>query len=137
MSMLSPRETSLTVTHGGQEYTLVFDMETIARFEDATDLSIFEAMQGMNSGRPPKLTVLGMLLKASLAAHHPDVTRAEAMAMMINPQVQTLFAQAMASAMPDPDDTGEDTAQPAAGPTNRRARRAAKACAGKTSTSSP
>jgi len=121
----SPASGALTFEHAGQPFTLVFDMEAIARFEDATNLSIFEAVQGLGTGRPPKLSVLGALLQAALAAHHPGVTRAEAMAMMVNPQVQALFAEGLSAAMPQTGDAGEDGETPPANPPAKRSGRAA------------
>lgn len=124
MTGISPRRAELALDHGGQRFTLVFDMETIARFEDATDLSIFEAVQGMGGGRMPKLSVMGALLQAALATHHPDVTRGDAMAMMVDPAVQALFAEGLTAAMPQAADTGADIQgdgeTPPANPRKRR-----------------
>ncbi len=112
----SPAGGTLSFEHRGQQFTLAFDMEAIARFEETTDLSIFEAVQGLGTGRPPKLSVLGALLQSALAAHHPEVTRADAMAMMVNPEVQALFADGLTGAMPQSGDAGEDGETPPVNP---------------------
>lgn len=107
----SPRRVNLAFTHEGQEFILVFDMETIARFEEATDLSIFDAVAGLVPGKSPKLSVMGSLLQAALAEHHPDLTRADAMTLLTVPKVQALFAEGIASAMPQAADTDPDSAE--------------------------
>jgi len=121
----NPMNGALSFEHEGRRFTLVFDMEAIARFEESTDLSIFEAVQGLGTGRPPKLSVLGALLQAALAANHPDVTRGDAMAMMVNPAVQALFAEGLSGAMPQTGDAGEDGDTPPANPPKARPVRAA------------
>jgi hypothetical protein len=126
MTMRSPRQTALAFDHEGERFTLVFDMETIARFEDATDQSIFEAVGALGSGKPPKLSMMGALLQAALAEHHPEVTRGKAMAMLVIPEVQKLFAEGLAAAMPKAGDTGQPDAEdgdtpPANPPTRKRA----------------
>lgn len=95
---------------GDDRYTLVFDMDAIAAFEDATDLSIFEVFGNLAaaqaSGKPPKLSVLGSLLQAGLSRNHPGMTRADAMALVVNPAAQEALAVAFELAIP-PAQSGE------------------------------
>lgn len=126
----SPRRVELAFDHEGQTFTLVFDMETIARFEDATDISVFDVVAGMGPGKMPKLSVMGSLLQAALAEKHPDVSRTDAMGMFANPQVQALFAEGLASAMPKAGDTAskaEDGKTPTANPPKAGARKKPRA----------
>jgi hypothetical protein len=103
-------EVSLDI--GGRHYTLVFDMEAIAAFEDATDKSIFTVAQQLgNPAEPPKLSLLGSLLQAGLSRHHPDVTRADAMAMFTDPATRDALAEAFALAMPAAEE-GEQSDPP-------------------------
>jgi len=135
----TPRRVELAAEYLGQTYTLVFDMETVARYEEATDRSLIALLQGWQGDAvkaPPKLSDLGQILLAALGEHHPELTRSHAMEMIMDPGVQALFNEGLAASMPQPGDDGEDTASPAAGPINRRARRAAKGSAGKTGSSS-
>lgn len=113
---------------GGEKYTLVFDWDAIALFEDATDLSIFEVFgvvgQASAGGKPPKLSLLGSLLQAGLARHHPQITRAQAMEMVINPEAQAALTGAFEIAVPatDAGEAGEaddDDGAPAPLPAGR------------------
>lgn len=103
---------------GGKSYTLVFDMEAIAAFEDATDMSIFTVFGSLaaakDGGKAPKLSMLGSLLQAGMVRHHPEVTRGDAMAIVMDPAAQEALMKAFELATPPAAaaEGGEATADP-------------------------
>lgn len=124
----SPRSVSLSFAYLGEDYTMVFDFETIAAFEEATGSSVL-ALAATSAGAPPKLSTLGAMMHAALGRHHPDLTLVHAMQMVTDPAVQAVFGKGLASAMPQPADSGEAGA-PGANPP-QRGRGAKKRSAGK------
>lgn len=104
--MPNPANVEKRFTFGGEDYVLVFDWEAIAIFEDETNSSIFDILAPLTGGSP-KLSTMAMMLKAGLARHHPDLTRADAMAMLVDPEVQALFNSGVASMMPQAGDTDD------------------------------
>lgn len=146
----TPRRVVIPLTYQGFAMTMVFDMETVARYEIATAASFLDLVDRMQpltpeqiaAGVPPKRKVqtheMGSLLQAALAEHHPDVTRALAMQMLFDPAVQKLFGEGIGQSMPRNDDADRNAGAGGAAAGNRKARRASRSSsAGKTGSSSP
>lgn len=147
----TPRRAETTITYLGTAFTLVFDMETVARYEMATSRSFLEDVAALAQtnekpdqdggqiappAKPLQLTRLGELLLAALGEYHPELTRSHAMQMVLSPEVSEAFGNTLAGGMPQPGDVAPEAGGAAAG--NRQQRRAAKPArsGGKTGTSS-
>lgn len=95
---------SVSVTYKGTEFLLVFDMEAIAFFERAADVSIAEALDGLQlafaAGRAPKLSHLAFLVQAGLHRHHPEINLNEAARMSGDPAVFRALNGGVREAMP-------------------------------------
>lgn len=131
--MTSPRTVTRTVDFEGEQFTLVFDFEVIADFEEGLGISIGDVLNPPGGGSP-MLSRLAKLLLASLRRNHPDADLNLAGAMLADPKVKEEFFGATAAAMPKSGDIeGAEGNAPAA---NRKARRAATSrSAGKTGSS--
>lgn len=121
----TPNRVELPITYQGTAYTLVFDMMMVARFEEATDKSFLGEMQGLVASKgaededeakrpPPKLSLMGQLLRAALGEHHPETTLAQAMQMVIDPDVAAMFNEGLGEAMPRAGDVAAEEAGTAA-----------------------
>ena len=90
-----------------ERYTLIFDFEAIAYFEDIAGDSMIDVMAGMEkaqaAGKTPKISHLGYLLQAGFQRHQPEMTPQEALAMAVQPDVQRQLGVAVSKAMPDAD----------------------------------
>lgn len=128
--MAAPATVEKRFAFEGKDYILIFDWEAIAAFEDETDLSIFDVVAPPGGGSP-KLSTMGSMLKAGLSQHHPDLTRSQAMAMLVSPDVQKLFNEGMTAMMPAQDDMEQEEGE--GNPPASRKPRAKKRGAGKTS----
>jgi hypothetical protein len=93
------------ITYRGQTFTAVFGMATIARFEIETGQSMPKVL---SEGNGIPFYLLGELLRAALAEHHPDLTREHAMQLAASPDGQAALSSGLTSAMPQAGDTGED-----------------------------
>jgi len=126
--MSNKQKGEVTLAIGSDRYTLVFDWEAIAIFEDATDRSILEVMgefdaAARGAGGPPKLTTLASLLSAAMQRHHPAMDRSACMGLVISPEAQSALAEAFEFAMPIAEDPGEVGNGPAGKPAARKSPR--------------
>lgn len=128
--MAGPGNVERRFTFEGEEYTLVFDWEAIATFEEETNSSIFDLLLPVGGGSP-KLLTMAMMLKAGLSRHHPDLERGQVMAMMADREVQQLFNSGVTSMMPQKGDSAEEKQQ--GNPKASRKPRGGKRGAGKPS----
>lgn len=120
----------------GAAYTLLFDWEAIAHFEDETDLSILEVMVSLQDaatgkGRAPKISTLGSLLSAAMRRHHPEMDRIACMKLVNDPGAMEALSEAFEFAMPQSDDpepgeVGNAPARPAKGSRSTGKRGSAK-----------
>lgn len=101
--MTAPASIRFEIEFEGKKYTGCVDEEAIAVFEDMTDRSIIEVAG--SPGRPPKLSLLGAFLAATLSRHHPGLTRIDGMKMLREPGVQEKLMGGLSDAMPQPGDT--------------------------------
>jgi hypothetical protein len=131
----TPRRAEATVSYLGHIFTLVFDMETVARYEEATgrsflqDVAELAANQTDNDDpeqprKPVQLRRIGELLLAALGECHPELTRKHAMQMALDPKINTAFGNTLSGGMPRPSDIDPEGGAAASG--NRQQRRAAK-----------
>jgi hypothetical protein len=122
----APRRIELPFTYQGHAFTAVFNMATIARFEEDTGQSVIDFVTRLGGGgSAPRISDLGRLLLAALGEHHPDLTLEHAMELITQPQVQALFTKGIAAAMPQPGDIPGDGPEaggtPAANPPKGKA----------------
>ena len=101
MSVAPKQEVAFEVD--GARYVLAFDFAAIAYFEDLADISLVDALAAMEraqqGGGSPKISHLGYLLQAGFRRNHPDMTPDTALALALNPDVQSQLGLAVASAM--------------------------------------
>ncbi|MFO6447866.1 hypothetical protein ACLBKU_12035 [Erythrobacter sp. NE805] len=132
--MARVRTVTDTLEFEGERYTLVFDFEVIADFEEGLGVSIGDVLNPPGGGSP-MVSRLARLMLAAIRRHHPDADLNLAGAMMTDPAIAAQFYGAVTSSMPQAGDVeGEAGSAATANPPNRRARRAA-ASAGKTGSS--
>ena len=125
----TPRRVERSFSYAGGDYTLVFDMETVARYEEMTGKSVFD-MLTPRPGAMPQMSAMGAMLLAALAEHHPDLERRHAMEMLTDPAVQALFNEGLAGSMPQPGDASTGAGKTPPGNPPKRATK--KGGAGKT-----
>lgn len=119
--MPSPAPIARTFTFDGRDWHLVFNFSVIAEFEETTGVSIIDVISPPGGGRP-MISRLARLLMFGLRPAHPEITLDEAGRMMVDPEVQALFTEQAAAAMPQTGDTGEDGDTPPANPPKGKAR---------------
>lgn len=129
--MASPAPVARVFDFEGEAYSLIFNFGVIAEFEESTGVSIIDVVAPPGGGNP-MISRLAKLLMFGLRPAHPDITLDDAGRMMSDAKVQALFSEQVAAAMPQSSDVGEVGGPSTANPLNRRARKAAKASAGKT-----
>jgi hypothetical protein len=113
----------------GEPYTLVFDFEVIAHFEETNGISLGDVLNPPGGGSP-MVSRLAKLFLSGLLPNHPDADLNLAGAMMASAGVQAKFYGAVSRSMPQAGDAGEEGNGTAP---NRKARRAAQSrSAGKT-----
>lgn len=109
--MTTPPRQEVAFEHEGRRYVLVFDFAAIAHFEDLADISLIDALgtmeQAQQAGRSPKISHLGYLLQAGFRRHHPEMTPDEALALAVDPVVQTQLGLAVSAAMGGGEAAGE------------------------------
>lgn len=115
-----------TISFDGEDYTLVFDFEVIAHFEETWGVSLGDVLQPPDGGSP-MLSRLAKLFQAGLLPNHPDADINLAGAMMASPDVKKQFFGLVSRSMPQAADTGEEGNAPKP---NRQARRAVKSRSG-------
>jgi hypothetical protein len=104
----TPRKVELGFDYQGGRFTATFSWATIARFEEDTGQSILDfAGRLAGGGTAPRLSDMAKFLLAALGPHHPDLTLDHAMELITLPEVQAIFAQGIAQAMPQPNDDRE------------------------------
>lgn len=131
----TPRTVERTFKYAGDEYTLVFDWETFAAFEEETGLSMIDVVAADGGSR--KITRLARLMLYGLKRYHPDLTLNHAGEMMSDPAVQALLSEGLSASMPQPGDTDAGDTDREAGDTPpadppKAAARPRKRSAGKT-----
>lgn len=67
----------VTLTHEGQDYTMVLDFNALCEYEDATDQEWRSFFKKLEDGTV-RATELRAMVWAGLRAHHPDITLAQA-----------------------------------------------------------
>lgn len=115
----SPKTVERSFEYEGATFTVVFDWETFAAFEEATGLSVLDVMP--DGAKKPMISRLARLMHHALMRNHPDLTLNHAGQMLSDPEVNALFMEGMGSSMPHGDDTeaGEDGDTPPANPPKR------------------
>lgn len=130
--MAGVRTVRETLEFEGEKYTLVFDWEVIANFEETNGVSLGDVLSPPGGGSP-MVSRMAKVFLAGLLPNHPDADLNLAGAMMTDPAISAKFYGSIGAAMPNAADTGEDGEPASANPPNRAARRAAKSrSAGKT-----
>ena len=131
--VFTPNRVEFEFTYQGETFKAVSDMEMIARFEERTGRSMLKVM---DMGDDIPLFLLGEILLAALAENHPDLTRAHAMAMVVDPAAQEVIGAGLRAGLPQVGDTGPDAGEGAEGnarkPRARRKTDKSKGSAGKT-----
>lgn len=127
--MAGVRTVRETFEFEGEAYTLVFDFEVIAHFEETWGVSLGDVLNPPGGGSP-LVSRLAKLFLSGLLPNHPDADLNLAGQMMSDPVIAAKFYAGVGSSMPQAGDAGDEGNVPAA---NRQARRAAKSrSAGKT-----
>lgn len=104
----TPRKVELPFDYQGETFTATFSWATIARFEEETGQSILDFAGRLAGGRSaPKLSDMAQFLLAALGPKHPELELDHAMELITQPQVQAIFAEGIAQAMPQPKDDRE------------------------------
>lgn len=75
-------EVALTLADG-RRFTLVLDMEALLSVEEATGKPLPQVMAMAGQGF---MTAMAAIAQAAFARHHPDLTRADVLAMMASDQ---------------------------------------------------
>lgn len=92
----------VSLTHDGQNYTMVLDFNALCDFEGETGKNALIALDGMESGNI-SATDLRVLMWAGLRQRHPDITLP--MAGSILSQNADAIQRAAAAAQPEADGT--------------------------------
>ncbi|SEI10103.1 gene transfer agent family protein [Paracoccus alkenifer] len=71
----------VTLTHDGQDYTMVLDFNALCEYEDATGDSWNGFFERLDSGAI-RATELRTMVWAGLRSHHPDITLPQAGAVL-------------------------------------------------------
>jgi hypothetical protein len=71
------------VLRDGRQFTLVLDMEALLSVEEATGKPLPQVMAMAGQGF---MTAMAAIAQAAFARHHPDLTRADVLAMMTSDQ---------------------------------------------------
>lgn len=100
-----------TANVDGKQYTLLIDMNSIAGWEDATNMSHIVLLGRMNAGSW-RISDTRHLLHQSLLRHHPEVTLNEAGDLI--PDLQDALFEAMSRAFPD-DEKEDASGEPGNG----------------------
>lgn len=130
--MAGVRTVRETFDFEGESYTLVFDFEVIAHFEETWGVSLGDVLNPPGGGSP-MVSRLAKLFLSGLLPNHPGADLNLAGQMMARPEIAEKFYAGVGSSMPQQGDSGEDGEPASANPPNRAARRAAKSrSAGKT-----
>jgi hypothetical protein len=79
--MPNPIKGEVAFTSGGQVYTLVYNFDALVVLEDRFDKSVDEIIAYLARNR--RVKNLAAALHPGLLAHHPDVTEAQAGALMM------------------------------------------------------
>lgn len=106
----------------GETYTLLFSIDVLCAVEDRFDKGI--AQLAAIILRTQRLGIVRALLHAGLAAHHPQLTEAQAGELIVElkiPDACDWIAQGLKVAFGD-DDEGEAAPQARPGPQGRPAR---------------
>jgi hypothetical protein len=107
----------------GERFTLVYDWAAIRLFEREADCSIYDLVLQFDAaktgGRLPKLTDMGLMLRAGLARHHPDLDIDRAMDLFGLPGVKETMIRAFALGQPEADGGDGGDADP---PQRRRSK---------------
>ncbi len=113
------------------DYTLRFDMGAVRAFELATNLSIFDAFDHLDLAKQgqvrPRLSLLGDLLCAGLAWHHPETDATTAMEMAVDPAVAQALIMGGTEAMPMAKAGADNPRAPAGGARGGNGTRSSKA----------
>jgi hypothetical protein len=106
----NPVQPSTSVTIDGKEYSLLFDFESIALAEELTDRSLLTGLRTKDINSPSIRLVQSMLF-ACIHANHPEVTYAEAKALINRKNLSkawgsilTAWSAGMAESDPEEDD---------------------------------
>lgn len=101
-------ETPLVLSDG-REFTLVLDMEAMLSVEDATDKPLAKVMQRASEGF---MSAIAAIAQAAFARHHPEVTRADVLAMITEDQAALDDALSRASEAAFPQDKAGNAKAP-------------------------
>lgn len=103
-------ETPLVLSDG-REFTLVLDMEAMLSVEDATDKPLSKVMQRASEGF---MSAIAAIAQAAFARHHPEVSRADVLAMITEDQAALTDALSRASEAAFPQDKAGNAKAPKA-----------------------
>lgn len=106
--------------HDGAEWVLLYDAAALLEIEDRLDLGLFalfaQLEQAERDASTVKVGTLATILQCGLAAHHPDITRADTAVMLLSGDqaVQEAMGMAITLMMPQAGDAGAHPPKPAA-----------------------
>jgi hypothetical protein len=110
--MKNPIKPTTTLTHNGVTFELLFDFEATALAEDVSDRPLITGLKQRDFNQP-SINLVRAMLFACIHANHPDVTFAQAKAMVDRKNLADVWRTVLVAwfaflAEPDPDKDAAD-----------------------------
>jgi phosphoribosylanthranilate isomerase len=115
----------VTAEISGREYRLKFGTAAMIQFEDAFDMPLLNLVELLENPETRRINMIVEAFRAGLAQYHPDLTKAEIMALVddfgLMPTAELVLEAMDAAFPPAPDAKGG--ADSTANPKRRKPRR--------------